>query len=136
MSSWEDVDESLEAARQGSRRGYPDAFGHLIDAVAGIYDLLRPPSERDRPKAHPHTGPCRCIKPHREGDLMIGFADRGINVNQAARLLHEAYETAAAGHGWRTTTQVPWEDLPEANQKTMLDATEELIRWLRDQLRS
>jgi hypothetical protein len=38
--------------------------------------------------------------------------------------LHDAYEDAAKRHGWKTQkkTRVKWDDLPESNKKTMLEA--------------
>ena len=45
-------------------------------------------------------------------------------VETAARAGHYAYEAAAQENGWSTqeSCQVAWDDLPEANRKTMLAA--------------
>jgi len=44
--------------------------------------------------------------------------------------LHNAYESIALGHGWNTqeTCKVMFNNLPEKNQKTMIDLAEWIIK--------
>jgi hypothetical protein len=57
-----------------------------------------------------------------------------IDIEQACRVLHDAYEEAAIEHGWSTqkSSRVPWEDVPEANKQTMRSAVVALFEWLGD----
>lgn len=50
-------------------------------------------------------------------------------IEALAWLMHETYEAAAKEHGWRTQTscRVPFDDLPEANRKTMLAVAEVIV---------
>jgi hypothetical protein len=57
-----------------------------------------------------------------------------IDIEQACRVLHDAYEEAAVQTGWQTNprSRVPWEDVPEANKQTMRSAVVALFEWLGD----
>jgi hypothetical protein len=48
------------------------------------------------------------------------------NQERRARALHEAYEKAAKEEGWKTqeSCRVDFDDLPEANRRTMLKAVD------------
>ena len=47
-----------------------------------------------------------------------------------AVFIHDRYEHYAAIHGWKTneTCRVPFDNLPIANKKTMIDTAKELIK--------
>lgn len=53
-------------------------------------------------------------------------------VERLCIVLHEAYERAAATHGWETQTRsrVPWPDVPEPNKITMRIAVRALLAAL------
>jgi hypothetical protein len=53
-------------------------------------------------------------------------------IEDACRVLHDAYESAAARHGWETQarSRVAWDDVPEENRATMRDAVTALLDFL------
>ena len=53
-------------------------------------------------------------------------------VDEACRVMHDAYEAAAIGAGWETQekSRKPWADVPEANKVTMRAAVSALLDWL------
>ena len=55
--------------------------------------------------------------------------ERTKTVEGLARLMHETYEAAAKENGWKTqaSCRVPFDGLPEANQKTMLAVAEVIV---------
>jgi hypothetical protein len=57
---------------------------------------------------------------------------------QVAEALHDAYEEAAAKHGWSTqqASRKPWSDVPEANKATMLEAIDVALMPLFDVARN
>lgn len=52
-------------------------------------------------------------------------------LEEACRILHEAYEAAAQQHGWETQarSQVAWPEVPEENKRTMRVAVAALLDW-------
>lgn len=54
------------------------------------------------------------------------------DVEDACRIMHDAYEDAAKGAGWETqaASRVPWDDVPEANKVTMRAAVTALLDHL------
>lgn len=57
---------------------------------------------------------------------------RGIGVEEACEIMHDAYEKAAVGAGWETqaASRKPWSDVPEANKVTMRAAVTALLEYL------
>lgn len=55
-----------------------------------------------------------------------------IDLEEACRVMHDAYEKAATGAGWETNpaSRKPWADVPEANKETMRAAVRALLFWL------
>jgi hypothetical protein len=53
-------------------------------------------------------------------------------IRAVARLMHETYEAAAKENGWKTqaSCQVPFDELPEANRRTMLAVAEAVVNYL------
>lgn len=58
-----------------------------------------------------------------------------VSLDEACRVLHDAYEAAAPHHGWQTQAKsaVPWEQVPKENRATMQYAVAVLLDWLEDQ---
>jgi hypothetical protein len=56
----------------------------------------------------------------------------GRALDEACRVMHDAYEAAACGVGWETqkASRVPWEEVPEANKQTMRAAVTALLAYL------
>lgn len=52
-----------------------------------------------------------------------------MDLEDACRLMHDAYEAAAVTEGWETQqrSREPWEDVPEANKRTMRAAVQALL---------
>lgn len=59
-------------------------------------------------------------------------AGERVSVDDLCRVMHDAYESAATAEGWETQrrSRVPWEDVPEANQRTMRAAVTALLDHL------
>lgn len=57
-------------------------------------------------------------------------------IEEACRVMHDAYEAAAVGAGWETQekSRVPWEDVPEANKETMRASVGALMEHLSNRL--
>lgn len=55
-----------------------------------------------------------------------------LRVEDACRVMHDAYEAAAVQAGWETQerSRKPWEDVPEANKATMRAAVSALMEHL------
>jgi hypothetical protein len=53
-------------------------------------------------------------------------------IEDACKVMHDAYEKAALGAGWETNpaSRKPWADVPEANKETMRAAVIALLGWL------
>lgn len=60
------------------------------------------------------------------------MAETHKDVEEACRVMHDAYEAAAAQEGWETQerSRKPWEDVPEANKATMRAAVTALLKYL------
>lgn len=52
-------------------------------------------------------------------------------LDDACRVMHDAYEKAAIKAGWETQprSRVLWDDVPEANKETMRAAVVALWKW-------
>ncbi len=59
-----------------------------------------------------------------------------IELETACEVMHEAYEVAAVKVGWETQTvsNVPWDNVPEANKATMRAAVAALMEHLTDEI--
>lgn len=55
-----------------------------------------------------------------------------VALETACEVLHDAYEKAAIGEGWKTqiASRKPWTDVPEANKATMRAAVGALLHWV------
>lgn len=55
-----------------------------------------------------------------------------VDIEKACEVMHDAYERAAVGAGWKTqeVSRKPWTDVPEANKATMRVAVGALLDWL------
>lgn len=55
-----------------------------------------------------------------------------VNIERACEVMHDAYEKAAVGAGWKTNpaSRKPWADVPEANKATMRAAVAALMNHL------
>lgn len=53
-------------------------------------------------------------------------------VEEACRVMHDAYESAAAANGWETqaSSRKPWSEVPEENKATMRAAVSALLDWI------
>lgn len=60
------------------------------------------------------------LEPHGREKMLIEFC---------CEVMHDAYERAAVAEGWETntTSRVPWNDVPPANQATMRTAMRALL---------
>jgi len=68
------------------------------------------------------------------GIIRVDTNDEAL-VERLCEVQHDAYEAAAAGHGWRTQqkSHKPWADVPEANRATMRDSVRAVLAALREE---
>lgn len=68
-------------------------------------------------------------------DTTVGeHIDEAVDLERACEVMHDAYEQAAVGAGWKTqaASRKPWAEVPEPNKATMRVAVAALLHWLED----
>lgn len=96
-----------------------DEWQRAIDTCGSEWGRLAETVQQMTPAMHPVAAVVGLLAPW----------DAQAGVEQACKLMHDAYEAAATANGWETQegSRKPWADVPEANKATMRAAVRALL---------